>query len=97
MINPIFRRYCRSRLRPRGLGIGLLITVILAGFLFFMARTIGLHRLEFISATDAERLPIFPLLILQGLILFFLGTGQVAGGMTAEVTRVIVSPWFVDS
>ena len=31
-----------------------------------------------------ERTPIFPLLILQGIILFLFGTGQVAGGMTAE-------------
>ena len=33
---------------------------------------------------DAERTPLIPLFILQGVILFLLGTGQVAGAMTAE-------------
>ncbi|MGY8688448.1 MAG: hypothetical protein ACKVHP_12045, partial [Verrucomicrobiales bacterium] len=33
---------------------------------------------------DAERAPLIPLFILQGVILFLLGTGQVAGAMTAE-------------
>ncbi len=31
--NPIFRRYCQSRLRPRGLAIWLLITVLISGFI----------------------------------------------------------------
>ncbi len=33
---------------------------------------------------DAVRTPLIPLFILQGVILFLLGTGQVAGAMTAE-------------
>ena len=80
--NPIIRRYCRSRLRPRGLGISLLLTVLLAGFFFFVFRA-AMYRTEF-SPADAERMPLIPLLILQGVILFLLATGQVAGGITAE-------------
>lgn len=81
--NPIFRRYCRSRLRLKGLGVWLLATVLIAGFLFFISRSIGLYQVE-LSPRDAARLPLIPLLILQGLILFVLGTAQVSGGMTAE-------------
>ena len=33
---------------------------------------------------DAARTGIIPLLVFQGIILFILGTAQVAGGMTAE-------------
>jgi len=36
------------------------------------------------NPADAPRMGIIPLLVVQGLILFVLGTAQVAGGMTAE-------------
>ena len=39
--NPIFRRYCCSRLRPRGLGVSLLLTVLIAGFMVAMAYSTG--------------------------------------------------------
>ena len=39
--NPIFRRYCRSRLRLRGAGVALLIAVLIAGFIVAMAGSIG--------------------------------------------------------
>ncbi len=87
--NPIFRRYCRSRLRRRGLGAYLLVALIIAGFLFFIARSIAFHRVGF-AIEDAERAPIIPLLVLQALILFFLGTGQVAGAMTAEADEGVL-------
>lgn len=80
--NPVFRRYCRSRLRPQGLGISLLVTVLIAGFIVAMVRAIGLqNRLD---PSDAARSVIIPLLFLQGIILFVFGTAQAAGGMTAE-------------
>jgi len=81
--NPIFRRYCRSRLRPRGLVVSVLITVLIAGFLFAITRSLGIHRAG-LSEVDAERGPLIPLLVLQGVILFVLGTAQVAGGMVAD-------------
>ena len=80
--NPIFRRYCQSRLRARGLGISLLITVLLAGFIVALVNAIGVREGE--SQVDVARVTIIPLLVLQGLILFVSGTAQVAGGMTAE-------------
>src|SRR5436190_24182913 len=81
-INPIFRRYCQSRLRLHGLGITALVAVLLAGFIVGMSNSISM-RIE-LGVVDAARTGIIPLLILQGLILFVFGTAQVAGGITAE-------------
>jgi hypothetical protein len=80
--NPIFRRYCQSRLRLRGLGVSLLIIVLIAGFIVALVHSIGGSRHA--NPVDAARTGIIPLLVLQGIILFVLGTAQVAGGMTAE-------------
>ncbi|MGI8603284.1 MAG: hypothetical protein ACR2OZ_09825 [Verrucomicrobiales bacterium] len=87
--NPIFRRYCRSRLRPRALSVSLICTVVLAAFLFFLFRTLAMFRGD-LPVADAERAPIIPLLVLQGVILFFLGTGQVAAGMTGEADEGVL-------
>ncbi len=87
--NPIFRRYCQSRLRLRGLGVTLLIAILIAGFIFFMSRTIGMHRAH-LSVADAERGALIPLLVFQSIILFVLGTAQVSGGMTAETDEGVI-------
>ncbi|MEO5711928.1 MAG: hypothetical protein ABIT37_00420 [Luteolibacter sp.] len=87
--NPIFRRYCQSRLRPQGLGVALLISVLIAGFLFFMARATGKYQAD-LTMVDAERAAVIPLLVFQALILFILGTAQVAGGMTAETDEGVI-------
>jgi hypothetical protein len=87
--NPIFRRYCRSRLRPTGLGVAVLISLLIAGFLFSISRAIGIHRTD-LSLADAERGAIIPLLVFQALILFVLGTAQVSGGMTAETDEGVI-------
>lgn len=81
--NPIFRRYARSRLRPQALGAWLLVTVMLAGFIYFSIRT-GFRYQGQMMLADAERATLMPMLGLQALILFFIGTGQVAAGITAE-------------
>lgn len=81
--NPIFRRYCRSRLRPKHLLLWLSITLIVGSFMFFLLR-IGGNVRGGLAMADAERAVIIPLFILQAVILFGLGTGQVATGMTAE-------------
>lgn len=81
--NPIFLRYCRSRLRPTALSVACLLTVMIAGFMFQMIRTVSDNRVS-LSDADVERTPLIPLLILQGVILFVLGTAQASGGMTAE-------------
>lgn len=80
--NPIFRRYCRSRLRPRALGVVVLLDLLVAGFIVAMATSIGGH-VEFTLA-DMARSAVSPLLVFQCLILFGLGTAQVSGGMISE-------------
>jgi hypothetical protein len=87
--NPIARRYCRSRLRVRGLGVWMLVVLLIAGFLFFAFRESSIHRAG-MDLVDAERSPLIPLLILQGIIVFLLGTGQVAGGMTSEADEGVL-------
>ncbi len=81
-LNPIFRRYCRSRLRPRGLAVGLLIVALVAGFIVAMANSIGIRFGS--SPADNARGGLIPLFVLQSIILFVLGTAQVAGGMVAD-------------
>jgi hypothetical protein len=56
---------------------------MIAGFMFQMIRTISENRVD-LSESDVERTPLIPLLILQSVILFVLGTAQASGGMTAE-------------
>ena len=87
--NPIVRRYARSRMRPRALGLSLLITLMIAGFLFFVIRQLGIYQAE-LSIRDAHRMPIIPLLFFQGFILFVLGSGQTAAGMTAEADEGVI-------
>ncbi len=81
--NPILLRYCRSRLRPTAVFVSCLLTVMVTGFLFQMIRVVSGQKANF-SAIDIERTALLPLLFVQGLILFILGTAQASGGMTAE-------------
>ncbi|GAA5130423.1 hypothetical protein JIN84_04670 [Luteolibacter yonseiensis] len=86
--NPIFLRYCQSRLRPQGLGIALLIALLISGFIYFLSRAIALH--QGLAPMDAERVTILPLLVFQALILFIMGTALVSGGMTAEKDEGVI-------
>ena len=86
--NPIVRRYARSRLRPRSLGVALLITLMLAAFLFFTIRAMADR--PGMSRSDVARVPLIALLVLQGLILFVLATGQMAAAMTAEADEGVI-------
>ncbi|MEJ6719580.1 MAG: hypothetical protein QNK82_13890 [Akkermansiaceae bacterium] len=86
--NPILKRYARSRLRPTGLGVALLMTILVAGFFFFLMRE-GFGR-SGLSASDVARAPLIPLLIIQGLILFGLGTGQASAGITTEADEGVI-------
>jgi hypothetical protein len=87
--NPIFRRYCQSRLRPSGLAVGLLITLLIAAFIFFFTRETSMNTPN-IKMSDVERGCIVPLLVFQSIILFILGTAQVSGGMTAETDEGVI-------
>lgn len=80
--NPILRRYCRSRLRPRAIGVVVLLDLLVCGFIVAMATSIGGH-VDFTLA-DMARSAVSPLWFFQCLILFGLGTAQVSGGMITE-------------
>lgn len=86
--NPILKRYARSRLRPASFGVALLMTILLAGFFFFLARESTARSIQ--NPIDVGRMPLIPLLILQGLILFGLGTGQAAAGITTEADEGVI-------
>jgi hypothetical protein len=61
--NPIFRRYCQSRLRPRGIGITLLIVLLLAGFITAITSSFGLRGT--LTASDTARIGAIVLLVFQ--------------------------------
>lgn len=122
--NPVFLRYCRSRLRVKALIPGLILTVIFSAFAYLVTPLVALRvdeervkgyelmkeqwsakpggREEFQRIVENQwqlwartppsikpdymyqRMVLLPLLGIQALVLFVLGTGQVAGGMTAE-------------
>ncbi len=77
--NPIFLRYCTARLRPKNIAISVLVWLIFVGFCFAMATTTG--RL---APADAARLSLWPVLIIQAMILFIFGTAQCSGGIITE-------------
>ena len=81
-LNPIFRRYCKSRLRPRAIGVAILIDLLIAGFIVAMVSSVGTRAHAHLE--DSARSAVIPLLIFQGLILFAFGTAQVSGGMITE-------------
>lgn len=87
--NPIIRRYRRSRLRPQALFVSVLVTVLFSGFLFFIIRTASMYRGSMLPA-EAERVPLLPLLAVQGLILFFMGVGQAVGGIISEADEGVI-------
>lgn len=86
--NPIFRRYCRSQLRPRALGVVVLLDLLVAGFIVAMVSSVG-GNLE-AGMADTARSAIIPLLVVQSIILFGLGTAQVSGGMITERDEGVV-------
>ena len=87
--NPLVLRYCRSRLRRKSLAGWIVMTLIMTAFVFFISHWAGTDQLE-MTVASAARLPVIPLLMMQGFILFFLGTGAVASGMTAEEDEGVI-------
>ena len=69
--------------------MALLISILIAGFMFFISRALGMAHTS-MSDSDAERNSLIPLLIFQALIVFVLGTAQVSGGMTAETDEGVI-------
>lgn len=79
--NPIFIRYCRSELRFGRALFWYLLTLIVAAFTVAINYAMVMRDLP---AESAARSALFPLIVIQGIILLFLGTGSVANGITRE-------------
>ena len=87
--NPIFRRYLRSRLRPAPLITWIIIVLTFTAtlfFLFFYGSEFRLKGSPEAAAQDA----CIPVLFIQMLILLFMGTGSVAGGISREAADGMV-------
>ena len=83
-VNPIFLRYTRSRLRLAPLITWIIIVLTVATSIFFLFYYSSLYRLE-ASPPAAARDAFYPILFFQMVILLFMGTGSVAGGISREV------------
>jgi len=81
--NPIFIRYCRSRLRWKGLLGWASVTLLFSGFIFFIIYYSSL-RSSAVTSQEAALSTIPALLIVQGLILMCKGSFSIAAGITRE-------------
>ncbi len=86
--NPILRMQMRRRLRPKPVIIWALLTFLPCLFIFlnvYNMANFGPFDLPGQEAkVEALKTCFLPMLIAQGIILMFLGTGSVAGGMAEE-------------
>jgi hypothetical protein len=80
--NPIFIRYCRSELRLKRAAFWYLLTFMVTAFT--VAVIYSPMVIRGVDAQTAARAALFPLMVIQGIILLFLGTGNVASGMVRE-------------
>lgn len=80
--NPIFIRFCRANLRVKKAVFWYLLTTIVSAFTLAMIYLPQVMRDR--DPMDAARAALLPLLIIQGVILLFMGTGSVATGITRE-------------
>ncbi len=80
--NPIFIRFCRSELRVKRAIFWYLLTLIITAF--NVAVVYGPQIAQGRDSVDAARGALLPILIIQGIIMLFLGTGSVASGITRE-------------
>ncbi len=80
--NPIFIRFCHSELRARKAAFWYLLTLIVTAFT--VAITFVPQVVRDVPAQEAARSAFFPILVIQGILLLFLGTGSVATGIARE-------------
>jgi hypothetical protein len=80
--NPIFVRFCRSRLRLKNAVVWYLLTVIIASFAVAMTYIVMVNT--GVPAESAARRQWFPLLVIQGLILKVKCTGAVSAGLIQD-------------
>jgi hypothetical protein len=81
--NPIVRRYARARLRTKHVVVWMILTLVPASFGFFAIQVAVLYRTN-IPHSNAGIGQLVMLFFMQAFILFVLGTGQVASGVTGE-------------
>ena len=81
--NPILVKCLRARLRPAHLFTHGLISLVVAAFIFLSVYLSTSER-GVLDSELAARAALLPLVILQGVILMFLGTGAVASGVALE-------------
>jgi len=80
--NPVFRRFCRSRLRLRKAVFWYLLTLIVTTFVVTLIYIIRTNT--GVSEQNAARSLWIPVLIIQGLIMFLKGTGSVSAGLIQD-------------
>ncbi|HSH09142.1 MAG TPA: hypothetical protein VK995_02055, partial [Oceanipulchritudo sp.] len=80
--NPIFIRFCRSELRFKKAIFWYMLTLIVTAFTVSVIYAPQVVRGR--EAMDAARQALLPILIIQGIIMLFMGTGSVASGITRE-------------
>ncbi len=81
--NPILRRYRRSQMRPVRLGVTIVLTLVIVGFIASMAFLPLRYRGQ-LSAADAARVIFLPVLVYQAIVLMILGTTAVGAGILRE-------------
>lgn len=87
--NPVFIRFVRSELRLKKSLFWYLLTVVLASFT--VAITIVPQLGQGVALADAAPRALLPLLIIQGILLLFMATGRVAGGITREKVEDVLN------
>ena len=81
--NPLMLRFIRSRMRPRTAFAWILGVLMLSGFFFLTTYYTAINH-GLLSARDAARAAVLPILFLQGLLLMLIATGSVAGGVVED-------------
>jgi len=81
-VNPIFQRFCRSELRVKKAIFWYLLVIIVCAFTVAVIYIPQVTRGQ--DTITAARAALLPMLIIQGLILLFMGTGSVASGIARE-------------
>jgi len=81
--NPLILRFLRSRMRPRSAFAWILGVLMLSGFFFLTTYYTAINH-GLLSARDAARAAMLPILFIQGFLLMLIATGSVAGGVVED-------------
>ena len=86
--NPIFRRYCKSQLRPISTGIWIVTVLVVITFVF-LAIYIGTTNVGQKTDIQGARLAMIGVLAVQGLLLMLIGTGATTLAYVREADEKI--------